>query len=220
MLKVLQGVVNRALVLDPQVSMVLEPLAGKRIAVHTTGAMQLKLLIEFSHERIFITRDDEQLSEALQPDVHRDPGARARPCENADVRITGSVTALAALLQGADELPSTAQVRVHGDVALLQQARVAAARLRPDFEEPIARLLGDELAYPLSRVMRRVVSSARRTVHELAEDVREFLGEESELLAAKDSMSEFADEVDRLRDSLARLEKRVSRIAGALDLAQ
>ncbi|MFT5446055.1 MAG: ubiquinone biosynthesis protein UbiJ [Gammaproteobacteria bacterium] len=218
MLKVLQGVVNRALLLDPQVSTVLEPLAGKRIAVHITGAMPLKLLVEISHERIFITQDDEQTDEALQPGVHRDPGVRR--CEDADVRITGSLTALTALLQGADELPSTAQVRVYGDVALLQQARVAAARLRPDFEEPIARLLGDELAYPLSRVVRRVAASARRTIHELAEDAREFLGEESELLAAQDSMSEFGDEVDRLRDALARLEKRVSRVAGVLDSAQ
>jgi len=220
MLKALQAVVNRALLLDPQVSTVLEPLVGKRIAVHITGAMPLKLHVEFSHERIFITQHDEQASEALQADVHGGPDARTRSCEDADVRITGSVTALAALLQGGGELPSTAQVRVYGDVALLQQARVAAAKLRPDFEEPIARLLGDEIAYPLSRVVRRVGASARRTVHELAEDVREFLGEESELLAAQDSVSEFGDEVDRLRDSLARLEKRVSRVADTLDSAQ
>jgi ubiquinone biosynthesis protein UbiJ len=169
--------------------------------------MSLKWLVEFSRDRIFITPDDEP------------NGEEAGAFENVDVRITGSVTALAALLQGGDELPSTAEVRVYGDVAVLQQARSAAARLRPDFEEPVARVLGDELAYPLSRIVRGAAASARRTFQEVAEDAREFLGEESELLAARDSMSEFGDEVDRLRDSLARLEKRVSRVANTLDSA-
>ena len=91
------------------------------------------------------------------------------------------------------------------------------ARLRPDFDEPLARLLGDELAFPLSRALRRLASVARRTAHELGDDVQEFVAEESELLAARDDVQDFGDEVDRLRDALARLDKRVSRVAGSLD---
>lgn len=219
-LKAVQEVVNRALLLDPQVCSILEPLAGKRIAVHVTGAMSLKWLVEFSHDRIFITRDDETGDEGLPAQAHSRPSAGTAAFENADVRITGTLTALAALLQNGGELPSTADVRVYGDVALLQQARSVVAKLRPDFEEPVARVLGDELTYPLSRIVRGVAASARRTLHEVVEDAREFLGEESELLAARDSMNEFGDEVDRLRDALARLEKRVSRVANTLDSAR
>jgi ubiquinone biosynthesis protein UbiJ len=121
------------------------------------------------------------------------------------------------LVRGGDDLPSSAQVSVHGDIELLQRARIAVARLRPDFDEPLARLLGDELAFPLSRAVRQLASVARRTARELGDDVREFVAQESELLAARDDVRDFGDEVDRLRDALERLDKRVSRVAGRLD---
>jgi ubiquinone biosynthesis protein UbiJ len=216
LLRLVQAALDRALRLDPEAGAILAPLTGKRIAVQIDGALPARWVVEFSHGRILLTQWAEQAGSDAEPRV-QSGSESARVPDNADVSIRGSLSALAMLARGTDDLPSSVQVSVRGDIELLQRARIAVARLRPDFDEPLARALGDELAFPLSRALRGLASVARRTARELGDDVQEFLGEESELLAARDDVQDFGDEVDRLRDALARLDKRVSRVAGSLD---
>lgn len=211
-----QAALDRALRLDPEAGAILAPLTGKRIAVQIDGALPARWYVEFSHGRILLAQWADQAGGDAAPSARSANGPARVPCD-ADAGIRGSLSALAMLARGGDDLPSSAQVSVHGDIELLQQARIAVARLRPDFDEPLARLLGDELAFPLSRALRGLASVARRTARELGDDVQEFVAEESELLAARDDVQDFGDEVDRLRDALARLDKRVSRVASSLD---
>jgi ubiquinone biosynthesis protein UbiJ len=199
LLSMAQAALDRALALDPEAGAILAPLTGKRIAVQVLGAMPAQLTVEFCAERILLVNTPAQVT------------------GDADVSICGSARALLMLARGNEQLPSTAQVSVHGELALLQQARSAVVRLRPDFDEPLARLFGDELAYPLSRGLRRLASMARRTASEFGADVQEFLSEESGLLVARDEVQDFGDEVDRLRDALERLDKRVLRAARKLE---
>ncbi len=206
----LQATVDRALLLDPQAGAILAPLHGKRIGVEITDPIALKLTIEFFNERVLLTS-------LASNDVAQDQS-------NVAVRVRGSASSLlrlagGRLAGGAQELPSSAQVSVQGDIALLQQVRTILSRLRLDFEEPLAKLLGDELAYPLSRAARKVAAASHRAVRELGDDVHEFLAQESQLLAGDDAVQDFGDEVDRLRDALARLDKRVSRVANKMDLS-
>ena len=215
LLSIAQAALDRALRLDPQAGAILAPLTGKRIAVQIVGAVPVRLTVEFAHERILLREETVEKASEFGTAFRSEDGS-AHAAGDADVRICGSASALAMLARGIDQLPSTAKVSVHGDIALLQKARAAVARLRPDFDEPLARLLGDELAYPVSRALREAASMARRTVREVGDDCKEFLGEESGLLAARDELQDFADEVDRLRDALARLDKRVLRVASAL----
>ena len=216
LLTIAQSALDRALALDPEADAILEPLSGKRVEVHVVGSVSMHLLVEFSAARILLEQAAGQVGDQDASTDAQYLGA-ARPRREADVSISGSVSALLLLARGANDLPSTMQVKVYGDIALLQKMRDALARLRPDFEEPLARVLGDELAYPLSGALRMFASTARRTAREFGADVKEFLGEESRLLAARDSVQDFSDEVDRMRDALARLDKRVSRVAGQLE---
>ena len=216
LLSVAQVALDRALRLDAQADVVLAPLDNKRIAVQVTGAVPASFLVEFSQGRILLAAHDEG--------ADKDPGsserfasAATRAAGSADVSIRGSASALAKLVQGDGVLPSSAQVSVHGDIALLQQARSVVARLRPDLDEPLARLLGDELAFPLSQAARRLASMARRSARELGDDLKEYLAEESDLLAAPESVRSFSDEVDHLRDTVARLDKRILRVASSLN---
>jgi ubiquinone biosynthesis protein UbiJ len=161
----------------------------------------MQVRVDFSGDRIQLSRVDDSAQET----------------SDADVNVCGSVSALAMLARGRDELPSSAQVTVHGDLEVLSQARSALVRIRPDFDEPLARLLGDEFAYPISRTVRRLLDVARRSGRELGENFAEYLGEESGLLATHDDVRSFVDEVDRLRDALERLDKRVLRVASELE---
>jgi len=216
LLSLAQAALDRALRLDPEAGAILAPLTGKRIAVQIDGALPATWTVEFSHGRILLAQWADQAGSDDAPSAQSASESARVPCD-ADAGVRGSLSALAMLVRGGDDLPSSAQVSVHGDIELLQRARIAVARLRPDFDEPLARLLGDELAFPLSRAVRQLASVARRTARELGDDVREFVAQESELLAARDDVRDFGDEVDRLRDALERLDKRVSRVAGRLD---
>ncbi len=190
---VLEAALNRALSLDPERDEVLAPLAGCRVAVRVQGAPFMDLCVTFAGDAVRIDAD----------------------AAGADVFVSGTPSALASLMSRADELPAGSGVSVRGDVGLLQQVRRAMARLRPDWQEPIARALGDELGQPVARAMAHVTSLFQRTVLELHANAGEYLREESGLIANAEEVAQFAAAVDELRDQVERLDKRIGRLQRA-----
>jgi len=97
-------------------------------------------------------------------------------------------------------------------VGLLQEVRRAMTRLRPDWREPIARALGDELGEPVARAIAHAAGLFQRTVLELRANTGEYLREESRLIVSAEDVAGFAAVVDRLRDQVERLDKRIARL--------
>jgi ubiquinone biosynthesis protein UbiJ len=179
-----EAALNQALSLDPEREEVLAPLAGRRIAVQVEGATFMDMCLSFRSDAVGVDSD----------------------LAAADVTVSGTPSALASLLSRSDELPARSGVSVRGDVGLLQQLRRAMVRLRPDWQEPIARVLGDELGHPVARTLVDITALVRRTLRELHADADEYLREESGLVAAAEEVAQFATEVDELRDQrVARL---------------
>ena len=188
-----QSALNRALELDPERHEVLAPLVGRRVAVEVQGAPWLDVCLSFGRDAVQIDAD----------------------LSSADVTVSGSPTALASLLSRTDELPAGAGVSVRGDVGLLQQVRRSLMRLRPDWAEPIARVLGDEVGQQVVRGIGHAAALVGRAARELGADASEFLREESDLLVAEHEVAAFAAAVDRMRDQVERLDKRIARLARA-----
>ncbi len=191
LLPVIEASLNHALRLDPEAATVLAPLAGRRLGIEVLGVAPVALEASFDGERVLLDQ----------------PGAA-----RCDVSVSGTPTALWSLLRQDDGLPAGAGVSVNGDVGLLLVFAQALRRLRPDWEEPIARALGDELGHPLARGLARLAAGARRSARSLESDVAEFLREESRWLVGCDRLRAFADEVDAARDAVERLEKRIDRL--------
>lgn len=198
LLSVLQRGVNRALALDPELPRILGPLEGTRLAVEITGAIPYCVMITLGRDGI-----------ALEP-ATVDAGTGA---SGAQVAVSGSPTALLALLGRDEQTPFGAGVSVRGDIGVLQRVSGAARRLRPDWEEPIARMFGDELGQPLSRGLRRMHATIGHVLRELHADAGEFLREESGLFAAAEEVEAFSAGVDDLRDAVERLDKRIALLA-------
>lgn len=190
----LEAAANRALALDPQRDAILAPLAGRSVVVQVEGVPALDTRVRFAGDGV-----------TLEP-----AGAGAA----ADVTVRGTPQGLLALL-GEGALPAAVQVTVRGDVGLLGRAREAAGRLRPDWREPLARVLGDEAGEALSRGLVQLVRLAARSARELGADAQEFLREESGLLADAEDRRDFGARVDALRDAVERLDKRIERLARA-----
>ncbi len=187
-----EDMVNRVLRLDPECSSVLEPLVGKRIALAVEGPARFRVLVQ----------------------VHPDGIRLANTCAvGADVELRGSADALVKLFRGAGEtLPAGAGVSVHGEIRVLEELKRALARLRLDWEEPIAQVLGDGLGHSAARGLRALASLAGHAARELRENTSEFLREESGWLVQREVVDEFCEQVDSLRDVVARLEKRLERV--------
>ncbi len=187
-----ENAINRVLRLDAERDRVLEPLAGKCIGLAVEGPVWMQLQVQ------------------VFPDRVRLAGATDMP---ANVELRGSADALVTLVRGGGEsLPGGAGVSVHGEVQVLEDLRRALARLRPDWEEPIAHVLGDRLGHPAAQGLRALTAFASRVAGEIREDTSEFLREESGWLEQRAAVDEFCEQVDGLRDMVARLEKRMDRL--------
>ncbi len=194
LLRLAEAAVNRALALDPERERVLSPLEGRRIGVVLEGPVRFAFQVRVERGAVRLLADA--------------GGA-------ADVEVSGTPPALLSLLARPEALPAAAGVAVRGDAGLLAEARRAAMRLEPDWDEPVARVLGDELGYPVARGLRQAADLFARTLRELGADAREYLREESGLLAAHEEVEVFAAGVDALRDRVERLDKRVTHLERA-----
>lgn len=129
------------------------------------------------------------------------------------VRIAGSPLALLGLVRGAPAAGSG--VEVSGDLALSQQLQRALGRLDIDWEELLARRVGDQAARRLAQLgqgLRGWLSASRLT---LERNVSEYARFEADWLPTRSEVDEYVDEVDRLRMAIDRLEQRVARLARA-----
>jgi ubiquinone biosynthesis protein UbiJ len=194
LLPLVEGAVNRALALDPESAAVLAPLEGKRVGLEIQGVPGARVAVRFDGGQV-------RLGEL-----------GGVPC---DVRLSGTPVALLALLRRGEGLPAGSGVSVDGDVGLLAMLSRVLRRLRPDWEEPLARVLGDELGHPLARGIAQVGRGVERTVSALEADLSEYLREESGWLVSTERLRDFADEVDAVRDAVERLEKRIQRLEQA-----
>lgn len=197
LLSLLQEGVNRALALDPELSRVLAPLEGTRLAVEVTGAVPFSVIITLARDGVL-----------LEPAT----GEQGADMSAAHAAVSGSPAALFGLFTSDDDMPFGAGVSVRGDIGVLQRVSRAARRLRPDWEEPIARIFGDELGQPLTRGLRHAYGSLTHVLRELHADAGEYLREESGLFAAAEDVDAFTAGVEDLRDAIERLEKRIELI--------
>ncbi len=180
---------NAALRLDPEWAECLAPLVGRTLLVE----------VEPSGPAVaaYVAADGIRLV---------DPEARP-----ADVAVRGPLPPLLEAL-GEGSLPNG--LHVSGDLGVLQLARRQLARVDVDWEEILARGLGDVAGRQGARLLRAGAAFGTRAGTALARDVAEYLTEEAGLVAATWPVERFCEEVDRLRDDVDRLAARVERLEG------
>ena len=99
-----------------------------------------------------------------------------------------------------------------GDQPLLYDSRDLLTHARPDFEEEMARVVGDLAARNIANVARGFLDFGRRTARSLAGSVSEYLQEEGRDVPTRTELEEFLAGVDRIRDDVERAEARLARL--------
>lgn len=90
--------------------------------------------------------------------------------------------------------------------------------LRWEFEEDLARVIGDVAAHRVARTATALDQWRAQSFEHLARAAAEYWTEEQPLIARAHDIGEFNREVDRLRDDVARAEKRVALLAAGQSL--
>jgi len=138
------------------------------------------------------------------------PGDDAR---SVDATIAGSPWALLQLAGGGSAtgaLGGAATVRGNAEIADAYRRLMSLAR--PEFEEELARWVGDLPARRLSQLLRRTVAWAQKTRRTAGDNLAEYLQEESRDIVNKPELEEFLTGVDELRETADRIEARLARL--------
>jgi ubiquinone biosynthesis accessory factor UbiJ len=137
---------------------------------------------------------------------------RLRPGEgSAGLVLRAGPAALFALPLGEEQFLRA--VDVSGNARLAQEIASLARHLRPDFEEELARVLGDVAAHRLAGAARSIAAWHVDAANRISEAAADFFSEEAGVLVRKADEAAHVRAVAELRDALARLEKRIESLA-------
>ncbi len=131
----------------------------------------------------------------------------------ADARLSGRPLALARLAATGDEaLLRSRSVRIEGDPLVARDFQSLIQLAAPDFEEALARLVGDVAARRLANLARGAAAWGLDAADRLSRDVAEYLQEESRDLPTRHEVEQFLEQVDTLGADVDRAEARLRRV--------
>jgi ubiquinone biosynthesis accessory factor UbiJ len=108
------------------------------------------------------------------------------------------------------------EVEIEGDTTLAQAFNRALAGLDVDWEEQLARVIGDPFAHQVGTRVRAAARWGQKTSESLTADLQEYLQEEARLLPTRYEIDAFLAQVDILRDDVERAEAHVERLTRQL----
>ena len=179
--------------------------AGSRraqVLVRRLDGRALEIELSNTPLRLFLTARDGRIELAER---------RETP---ADARLAGTPLSMLALAgPEAEGRLRSGKVRIEGDAEITQAFRELLEHTRPDFEEELARIVGDVAARRATNFARGLFDFGRRATDSLVTSAAEYLQEEGRDVPVRLEVEEFLREVDRLRDDVERLEARIARLS-------
>ena len=131
--------------------------------------------------------------------------------ENPSLSLEVSSKALGDLAASSGNLREQAfkAVKITGDADLAQLIGRLAGQLRWEYEEDLARLVGDAPANFAVRQGKKFVSASRSAAFDLLDNVVEYVSEEKKVLLNKRDFMAHKSALNDLRESVDRMEKRI-----------
>jgi ubiquinone biosynthesis accessory factor UbiJ len=191
-LRGLEAVLNRLLRLDPQALTACAKLAGKSV----------KLEISDWNIDFFIVPYAQGFQ--LLNTYHQPP----------DTLIRGKLLSL--VKTGAAGVTTRAlfdeSIAISGDTHTGEALRDILKQLDIDWEEQLSRIVGDTVAPPLARHLKKIWQCGQQGIRAFGENMTEYLQFESQQLPTKQAVERFIDDVAKLRDDVDRIAARVQRL--------
>jgi len=134
-----------------------------------------------------------------------------KEADNSSLTLEVSSKALGELAASSGSLREQAfkAVKLTGDADLAQLIGRLAGQLRWEYEEDLARLVGDAPAHFAVRQGKKFVSASRAAASDLLDNVVEYVSEERKVLLNKRDFIAHKSTINDLRESVDRIEKRI-----------
>lgn len=180
--------------------------AGSRQRLNALRGRSVLLQVEFPRLDLLLFLDEDRVR--LTPQE----GPLPTP---ADATVgASSFTFLRRLLQ-LQEPFSIGELRVQGDVLLLQELHGIARDLDIDWEQGLARLVGDSAAQQLGQGLRGLFRAARDMASVFLQEGGRYLQSGGQMLPARGQVEDFIEGVQELHSGIERLQARVQRLQAA-----
>lgn len=131
---------------------------------------------------------------------------------NADVDASIHIPPSLALRLMAKDEAAKMLIKVEGDTHLAAELGKVLQHIRWDVEEDLSKVIGDIPANKMASASKKVASTAKEQVINVAEMLAEYWQEEKPVLAKKWQVEQFNTAVDILRSDFTRLEKRLAKL--------
>lgn len=189
----LERAVNAALSLDPEARERLRGLEGQVLAVALQGLGTTLTVIPVAG----------RLTVAPAWDGEVDATISAPPLALLNLAVSGD-----------NGLVRRGEVTIHGRVEVAQAFQGFFEQLNIDWEEHVARLVGDPLSHRLGGIVRGLGQWAGDWLDRGLQTSGEYLREEGHWLPSGPEVAVWRDDVATLRDDVARLEARLRLLEG------
>ncbi|KPQ21154.1 MULTISPECIES: ubiquinone biosynthesis accessory factor UbiJ [unclassified Halomonas] len=186
---------NALLARDPASPARLAQLSGSRLLVRFEQP-QLALVLHYHAAGIDLLRADDLGDNDVDAVVELTPETLSRWLSGASV----------------EQLMFEGKLAMRGQVHLLEATRTLLLDLDLDWENELARWLGDTPAHSLAEGLRRAADWGLRTKEELVQDVSEYVFEEARLLPGRQQRDVLRDQLTALEVATDRLEARFKRL--------
>lgn len=192
LLAVIEQTLNRYIALDPEGAAGLAALEGRILAIEIKGFGTRITVIPCER--------------GLQLFGHYD----AEP----DCIIRGTPLGLArmGMSERKEAQLTSGEVEIEGETDVAHRFSAALAKLDVDWEEQLARVIGDPFAHQVGNRARAAERWGRRTSDAMTANLREYLQEERRLLPTRYEVDAFVGQVDTLRDDVERIAARIERL--------
>lgn len=189
----LDAMINRYLLLDPEIAQKISAFEGRVIAIELQGINKKFYLFPQG------TLQDACIKLTEQYEGKPDTVLKGTPVALFKMGIASDVAPM--MLKG--------EVEISGDMRLGREFKKLLAEMDVDWEENLASLIGDAPAHQLTRVAKQFTHWASKAKKSIATDISEYLQEESRDVVAGAELEMFYEDVDELRDDVDRLQARL-----------
>ncbi|WP_226703480.1 SCP2 domain-containing protein [Microbulbifer elongatus] len=189
----LETAINTALRYDPGSRARLAKLAGKVLRVDLTAPALT----------LFLPIDDGDDEDGGYIEVH------SRWSGDVTTELSGSALAFVQLLRNRDATPAKLGVTVRGSSALLAELQAIMRDLDIDWEEPLAKLVGDSPAHQLGTGVRVAASWLKDALGAAPKASAEAVSEEWQMTPPQAQFEAFAEDVAEFAQGVDRLEARI-----------
>jgi ubiquinone biosynthesis accessory factor UbiJ len=193
LLAVLEQAINRYIALDAAHGAGFAALTGRLIAIELNGF----------GTRITVIPNERGLQLFGDYDAPPDCFIRGTPLELARLGMN----------RHRDPQLIAGEVEISGDTALAQTFNAAIAALDVDWEEQLARVIGDPFARQVGTQCRANQNWQQRTAAQMTAQLKAYLQRERGLVPTRYEVEAFLAQVDLLRDDCERVAARVERLA-------